>query len=124
MLQGTDEEHASSPSDSEQEPDDKLLCIRCHHPITSPKARIEVGGRHQHRRSNPHGYHFRVGCFSEAPGCKTRGQPSSHFSWFPGNSWQVTICGSCEVHNGWRFVGDAGLFFALILDQLREGSGG
>ncbi|MBT8495339.1 MAG: hypothetical protein KJO07_19990 [Deltaproteobacteria bacterium] len=120
MLHGTEQDESSS-IDEEQETPKKLICVRCHHPITSHNARIEVAGRHEHRRSNPHGYHFRVGCFAEAPGCKLRGQESSHFSWFPGNAWQVTVCGLCEAHNGWRFTGEAGEFYALVLDQLREG---
>ena len=98
----------------------RLVCVRCHHPITDGDARIEVSGRHEHRRSNPHGYHFRFGCFSRAPGCLEQGQESSHFSWFPGRAWQVTTCGLCHAHLGWRFFGDDGGFFGLILDKLRE----
>lgn len=96
-----------------------LVCVRCHHRITTRAARTEVGGGHEHRRSNPAGFHFRIGCFSAAPGCVPRGEISSHFTWFPGYSWQATICGLCEVHNGWAFRG-GDHFYALILDLLRD----
>ena len=97
------------------------MCTRCHFPITEAEARIEMLGRHEHRRSNPHGYHFRIGCFARAGGVVASGQSSSHFSWFPGYAWQVEICRQCQTHIGWHFHGSDSAFHGLVLDNLREG---
>ncbi|KAJ6640313.1 Protein cereblon [Pseudolycoriella hygida] len=32
------------------------------------------------------------------------GRPSIEFSWFPGYSWQITLCSSCHHHLGWKFI--------------------
>ncbi|XP_058064285.1 protein cereblon [Anopheles bellator] len=29
---------------------------------------------------------------------------STEFSWFPGYSWQITVCANCRQHLGWKFV--------------------
>lgn len=31
-------------------------------------------------------------------------RPSTEFSWFPGYSWQITLCSNCRQHLGWKFV--------------------
>ncbi|XP_050091140.1 protein cereblon [Anopheles aquasalis] len=31
-------------------------------------------------------------------------RPSTDFSWFPGYSWQITVCANCRQHLGWKFV--------------------
>ncbi|XP_055587848.1 protein cereblon-like [Uranotaenia lowii] len=31
-------------------------------------------------------------------------RPSTEFSWFPGYSWQITLCTNCRQHLGWKFV--------------------
>lgn len=31
-------------------------------------------------------------------------RPSTEFSWFPGYSWQITLCANCRQHLGWKFV--------------------
>lgn len=32
------------------------------------------------------------------------GRPSIEFSWFPGYSWQITLCSACHHHLGWKFL--------------------
>jgi len=32
------------------------------------------------------------------------GEPETRDSWFPGYSWTIMYCGSCENHLGWRFL--------------------
>jgi len=98
----------------------RLVCVRCHHPITDQGSRIEVAGSFEHHGANPHGFRFRFGSFSAAPGCVPTGEPSTFYSWFPGYSWQVASCALCSVHVGWLFRSADGHFYGLILDALRE----
>ncbi len=98
-------------------PDRPLRCHACGHVITTTAARRQVDGNHEHERINPAGYHYRFGCFSQAPGCAGVGQPSDEYSWFAGCAWCLALCGACGGHLGWRFIG-ADDFFGLILDRL------
>ncbi len=97
-----------------------LVCVRCHHRITSYDRATEVRGRFEHEATNPHGFHFRLGCFVDAAGAVVRGQSSTFYSWFPGYSWRVSDCGLCDTHIGWLFERAGGQFFALVLDRLRD----
>ena len=54
---------------------------------------------------------------AEAAGCSEVSDPSSYWSWFPGCSWQVSLCRRCSAHLGWRFSG-AARFYGLIVDRL------
>lgn len=101
----------------------KLVCRACGHEITRTGARMSVDDSHAHVFSNPAGYVFEIGCFRNAPGCLSEGPTSTEFSWFPGFSWQVALCGGCRGLMGWRYrpVLDAGAgFFGLILPHLDE----
>lgn len=83
--------------------------------------RIAVGGVHRHIFANPDGWVFEIGCFSRAPGCMAVGPVIPDFSWFPGTTWQVTVCGRCGLHLGWHYAGsDGNRFFGLILPRLRQ----
>ena len=96
-----------------------LVCAACRALITRESARIAVQGDHEHSFFNPHGLVFRIGCFSEAPGCLPVGLPSSDFSWFPGHHWQIVHCRRCEAHLGWCFLnGGNPVFLGLILNRL------
>jgi len=97
-----------------------LLCARCHHKITDRETRTEIGGKHTHYGTNPHGYRFRYGCFRAAPGVVVNGEASTFYSWFPGYSWQACQCAQCQHHIGWRFAKEGDFFFGLILDRLRD----
>lgn len=35
---------------------------------------------------------------------RTTSKPSTDFSWFPGYSWQISVCNACNNHIGWKFV--------------------
>jgi len=98
-----------------------IICGSCSAVITEPEARISRRGSHEHAFFNPYGIVYDIGCFSHAPGCAAVGEPSDDFSWFPGYSWQVTCCRSCQTHLGWRFASGGEGFYGLILERLAEG---
>ena len=97
----------------------QLLCRACANPVTTPAAAIDIAGAHQHRFSNPAGQAFTIGCFQHAPGCRTEGEAWRQYSWFPGHTWRVVICGRCAGHLGWRFQAET-RFYGLILKKLRS----
>lgn len=97
----------------------RLLCSVCAAPITTEAHRTTIADQHVHGRTNPAGVHFTFGCFSAAPGAGTAGIPTREHTWFAGYAWCFALCGSCSTHLGWRFTGNKGSFFALILDRLR-----
>ncbi len=96
-----------------------LRCTECQYPITRKSDRIEINEQHQHVFANPHGYIFQIGCFAQAPGCIIAGEETSYFSWFPGYTWQIALCGQCWTLLGWAFRSHESQFFGLILDKLR-----
>jgi len=103
--------------------DPTLRCASCGHAITSKSAAFEVDGAHEHVRSNPAGFTFRIGCFREAPGCAGEGVPSEDWSWFPGYAWQIALCRRCGSHLGWVFRLDPASFYGLIKGRLVESQG-
>ena len=98
-----------------------LLCAACRGAVTPSDARIVVAGAHEHRFVNPHGIHYRIGCFDRAPGCAAHGAPTTAWSWFEGFAWLIAECRGCGTHLGWLFEplepSDAP-FFGLILARL------
>lgn len=107
---------ASKPARTEDDVG-PLRCAACGQLITHGSSRREIDGRHVHLRLNPHAYAFLFGCFSSAPGCSVKGEPTAEASWFPGCRWQYAHCARCQEHLGWAFTGALG-FFALLLDRL------
>jgi hypothetical protein len=99
--------------------DDVLRCAVCGHRITERAYRSEMAGAHEHTFVNPAGFSFHIGCFVAAPGCKYVGDTNDAFSWFPGWSWQIAICGSCRAHVGWIFRLGGDQFHGLILTALK-----
>jgi hypothetical protein len=99
--------------------DSSLVCAACGHRISEQAYRIEVTGAHEHTFVNPGGFVHRIGCFAAAPGCVHVGGTQSAFSWFPGWSWEVAVCGRCRAHVGWIFRCRPEQFHGLILDALR-----
>jgi hypothetical protein len=79
-----------------------------------------MSGAHEHRFQNPEGYRFHIGCFARAFGCVPLGNPTSEFTWFPGYSWQIELCGGCREHLGWLYQSGSRAFHGLILDRLVE----
>jgi hypothetical protein len=98
--------------------DDDLRCTTCGHRITSASLRIEQAGSHEHTFVNPGGFVHHIGCFAAAPGCIHIGDPQSAFSWFPGFSWQIALCGRCRTHLGWVFRCTPDQFHGLILSTI------
>jgi hypothetical protein len=97
-----------------------LACAACGRPITTTAARIEMDGAHAHTFANPHGFVYRIGCFSTAPGCAPVSPPSTDFAWFAGYAWQIAACTGCGEHIGWLFRSGSARFHGLILDRLVE----
>jgi hypothetical protein len=103
-------------------PDDETLrCARCEHRITELAYRSERDGAHEHTFVNPHGVVHHIGCFVAAPGCAHIGPTETAFTWFPGFSWQVAVCGRCRAHLGWIFCCAGDQFHGLLLAALRRG---
>ena len=115
----------SQPSDrsrtADREPGNAIRCRFCLFRITSAAERIPQSGAHRHTFANPHGIVFEIGCFRNAPGCRTQGAATLEFSWFSGYAWRLAICGRCLNHLGWRFQkGPGEAFFGLILSHLMD----
>jgi hypothetical protein len=115
-------EQATSEETGDPQKKEFLRCTECRYPITRKTDRTEIHEKHQHVFTNPHGYIYQIGCFAQAPGCVIIGEATSHFSWFPGYTWQFALCGQCLTLLGWAFRSSESLFFGLILDKLRETS--
>lgn len=107
--------------DAALKPSKQLLrCAICASPITTAEARVAINGDHEHHFTNPHGFHFLIGCFSDAPGCGVSGPPNHADTWFPGFFWQIAACDQCQQHLGWWFEAQAGEgFYGLILPRLK-----
>jgi hypothetical protein len=97
-----------------------IRCATCGHPITTAAAKISVHGAHEHRRVNPAGVDFHLGCFRDAPGCAVEGVATTFWTWFPGYAWRPASCAGCLSHLGWAFGGEGSAFFGLILPRLIE----
>ena len=97
-----------------------IVCAKCEQAITTSHAKISVNSQHEHVCINPLGIAYHIGCFEWAPGCLARGEVSDHWTWFPGYTWQVVLCGACLLHLGWLFQGSEGSFYGLILTRLSE----
>lgn len=96
----------------------RLRCARCGHAITEAEQRIVVGGSHAHRFANPSGWVYEIGCFRDAAGCSTVGDPVAEHTWFAGYRWQIAVCAQCGGHLGWRYRGREAIFHGLILERL------
>lgn len=55
---------------------------------------------------NPGGHVHDIITLSEIHGhfINSRDPPIAEFSWFPGYAWQITVCGVCKDHLGWKFT--------------------
>ena len=102
------------------EEEEKYFCLPCGHLVTLGRWRMQKDGEHEHECLNPAGILFRILTFSEAPGVRALGSPTAEFTWFPGYSWQVSLCGNCREQLGWQFIGPVPprVFFGLIRDKL------
>lgn len=123
-ISGFDGKVQNGVSGKSKEEEERIYsCIRCGSTVTSVRSEMTVEGQFKHSFTNPHGYMFTIGCFSDAPGCIAAGPGSEEFTWFPGFSWRICVCTSCGMHLGWQFSRETSVFFGLILNNLLEGSG-
>ena len=100
------------------DPDEILNCARCGNRITAKGFEASVNGSHIHTCTNPAEITYRIGCFSGAWGCRLSGQDSIEHTWFPGYSWRISNCSSCNEHLGWAFSDGTDRFYGLILARL------
>lgn len=100
---------------SDEENPAGVSCARCGAELAPARAGIEVSGAHEHEVGNPGGYHYRIGCYGDAPGCVAAGETSHEHAWFPGYTWQRGFCRACSAHAGWLFRARTGTFFGLII---------
>ncbi|WP_353573237.1 cereblon family protein [Candidatus Albibeggiatoa sp. nov. BB20] len=108
---------ASQKNDNESH---KILCRYCKHPITNHQHKIEIQGKHQHYLTNPDDIHFEVGCFSQAQGCATSGQPTLEHTWFHQYYWSYALCQHCHTHLGWYYRNGSHRFYGLMLNALLD----
>gem|GEM_PF-518171 len=100
-----------------------IRCLSCSHAITDMGSRSHMLGKHAHDFTNPHGFSFHVGCFSQALGCDISGRGEAADSWFMGYVWQVASCAGCTTHLGWYFTAEGERdhqFYGLILNRLQQ----
>jgi hypothetical protein len=97
-----------------------IYCATCSHVVSHIDHRIEVGGSHDHRFTNPHGFRFHLGCYREALGCTVTGPSNAADTWFPGFHWRIAQCEECAMHLGWCFANAADqTFFGLITERIQ-----
>ncbi|MEJ7600208.1 MAG: cereblon family protein [Kofleriaceae bacterium] len=102
-----------------------VRCAPCAHRLSERAYRSEINGAHEHTFVNPGGFLHHLGCFVAAPGCIHVGATEQAFTWFPGWSWQVALCGQCRAHVGWLFrCGGGQLRPPLPLGQTASGLSG
>lgn len=97
-----------------------LVCRACRSRITRPDLGMEINGAHRHVFFNPDGLVFELGCFASARNLTPMGPETGAYTWFPGYRWQVVRCTGCASQLGWRYMGEDGGFFGLILKALLE----
>jgi len=117
-------QHSSSEVQTDSIPSEEerwIVCRQCQQRLTRPSERIQINGLHTHTFANPSGVVFEIGCFRMVSGLHFIGPPSYEFPWFAGHSWQIVICGTCQIHMGWWFQGPgSSQFFGLIAERLIE----
>lgn len=110
---------AASSHEPTAEQREVISCRSCGHLVTYPDQQIPVDGAFRHTFSNPEGIVFKIGCFRTADGCIAIGRETNEFTWFPGFSWRICLCGRCHVHLGWQYrSGQESFFLGLIIDRL------
>ncbi|MEN8222411.1 MAG: cereblon family protein [Acidobacteriota bacterium] len=105
-------------SEEEEKEDKQIICFNCRHMLTVESLKTEKSGKHSHSFTNPGGTSFDLRCFSEAPGCETKGVPIPDFTWFPGYKWCFAFCSNCSVQSGWFYLSSNDSFFGLIREAF------
>lgn len=109
----TDEENKE-----DTKPVEAIFCRSCGLTVTSRDQKIGMQGSHRHTFFNPAGIVFELGCFRQAKGCFSAGEPTSEFTWFAGYVWSFALCRGCKSHLGWFFEKGNASFYGLILANL------
>jgi len=104
--------------DKSEKKDKGIFCAFCENLITSFNNKINISGNHIHIFTNPNGFIYEIGIFSEAEGCIVYGEPVSIHSWFPPYKWNFAMCNKCGSHLGWHFQIVQNSFFGLILKNI------
>jgi len=100
-------------------PDKKWVrCRSCHFKIAQQSDRVRINDADNQIFENPAGIFYRVVCFTQAPGSISISDYTEHNTWFPGYSWSITFCRSCNNHLGWHYRAGTEDFFGLIADRL------
>ncbi|XP_062557219.1 protein cereblon-like [Armigeres subalbatus] len=84
-----------------------FMCKRCENEIGSYNDIFAMNKQGvQTSYCNPSGYvHETLTIYKTKENSTfTVDRPSTEFSWFPGYSWQITLCANCRQHLGWKFV--------------------
>ncbi|EAT43509.1 AAEL005067-PA [Aedes aegypti] len=84
-----------------------FLCKRCDNEIGSFNDIFAMNKQGvQTSYCNPSGYvHDTLTIYKTKENSTfTVDRPSTEYSWFPGYSWQITLCSNCRQHLGWKFV--------------------
>jgi hypothetical protein len=106
------------PGKKEKEEEKPIFCKNCNHKITSIDQAAPINGQHRHTFKNPAGIVYTIGCFITAWGCVSQGIPTDEHTWFPGFSWNFSLCGNCYRHLGWFYQANGKSFYGLILNNL------
>lgn len=118
--QALDPELRELLDDEEETGGGYVYCATCSHVVARQADQMEINGAFAHHLTNPHGFEFDVGCFSNALGCAIAGQREAADSWFPGFCWRIATCEQCHAHLGWYFDREAVFFYGLILDNVQN----
>jgi len=103
----------------EEENDSKWVkCRNCYSKIALISDKININNTNIHIFENPAGIFYRIICFSDAPGLFNITEYTDEDTWFPGCSWSVSLCRSCNNHIGWHYNSGSGNFYGLIADRL------
>ena len=114
------ENEYSEKEDEKNKREHVFICKTCKNFVTNRKSITEINGDFIHLFQNPAGIYYRIGLFANAKGCKTFGESTADFTWFPGFAWNYAICSSCFTHLGWFYQSGDNNFFGLIMDHLIE----
>ncbi len=92
-------------------------CIRCMRGVAREKDRIQREGKNEFVFRNPEGQRFHILLFSDCPGGREAGLPTSLHTWFPGFAWCYCLCRGCGLQLGWWYEGQ-GRFVGLIRARI------
>ncbi len=91
-----------------------LRCRRCSSELADAEHEIPASRR---AYMNPHGLVREIVALTDARNVVGDGRRHAEHSWFPGHTWEVLFCASCQHHVGWRFEGPE-IFYGLLVEAL------